>query len=121
MANAAVMIKWGNPFVGREAKSLEVFMQAVEYFGGLVSSKKIEAHRTYIAQSGDFSALGGFMLLEGEVDQLRKVLDSEEYRTLNLKARHLVDRIDEVHCLAGNEIGNEVARIQKIRKELGIV
>src|SRR6185503_18534735 len=32
-SNAAVMIRWGNPIPGREGKSLEVFMEALGWFG----------------------------------------------------------------------------------------
>ena len=35
-------------------------------------------------------------------------------------ARHLVDNINEVHCTTGDAIQGNIARVVKVRKELGI-
>jgi hypothetical protein len=37
-----------------------------------------------------------------------------------IKARHLVDNINEVQCLTGDAIQDNIERVVKARKELGI-
>jgi hypothetical protein len=120
MANAAIFLKWGNPFPGREAKSLEVFMGALEYFGGLKASGAIADHRVYLCTNGNTADLAGFMTIEGDVAQLRKLIDSEDYKLLFLKARHLVDGVSQVHTVTGADVATEVQRVVKVRGQLGI-
>ena len=37
-----------------------------------------------------------------------------------IKARHLVDNLNEVHCVTGDAIQGNIERVVKARKELGI-
>jgi hypothetical protein len=121
MSNAAICIRWGAPFVGRETKSLEVFMHAQEYWATLQKQGKIAAHRTYLASNGNMFAAGGFAMLEGEVQQLRAVVDSNEFRTLLLKAMHLVSNVEVTHMDAGDTIPKRIEEIVSVRKQLGII
>jgi len=120
MSNYAVTIRWGNPFPGREQKSLEVFMGAVEYFQGLKAQGQLTDHRTYLTTNGELSEFSGFMVIEGDIEKLRKILDTDAFKDLTVKARHLVDRIEQVHCVTGNEVATEVQRVMRVRNELGI-
>jgi len=63
---------------------------------------------------------GGAMIVEGEITQLRDLIDSDWYRDMIMKARHLVDNINEVHCVTGDAIQGNIERVVKARKELGI-
>ena len=119
-ANAAVYVSWGNAIPGREAKSLEVFMGAVEYYSRLEKEGKIAALHTYLATNGNTQHFGGFMILEGEVDQLRTLVDSEEYKTILYKARHLVEDVNVVHCVTGAEVAKSIQTVVSVRKQLGI-
>jgi hypothetical protein len=120
MSTAAICIRWGAPFVGRETKSLEVFMHAQEYWARLQKEGKITAHRTYIASNGNLEHNGGFAVLEGDVAQLRAVVDSSDYRTLLLKAQHLVSNVEVTHLETGEAIPRLVQEIMTVRKQLGI-
>ena len=119
-SNAAVMIRWGNPMPGREGKSLDVFMEALGWFGKQKAAGKIADVHTYITTTGDMHTFGGFLTLEGEVAQLRALLDTEEYQTLLLKARHLAEHVEVVHCVGGTELQKQIERIVAVRKTLGI-
>jgi hypothetical protein len=118
-ANAAIYVSWGASVAGREAKSLEVFMHAVEYYGRLEKEGKIAALRTYVASTGS-TQFSGFMVIEGEVAQLRTLVDSDEYKTILTKARHLVEDVNVVHCVTGNEVGHSIQHLVAVRKQLGL-
>ena len=119
-ANAALYLCWGHAVPGREQKSLEVFSQAMEFNATLEKKGKIAAHRTYIATTGSMERFGGFMILEGTVEQLRAVVDSEEWQNLRLRAEHVVKGIDIVHCITGGDVPKMVQQIVEVRRQLGI-
>jgi hypothetical protein len=120
MSNAAICIRWGAPVVGRETKSLEVFNAVLEYNTRLEKDGKIAGHRLYLANNGNLSAFGGFLVTEGEVAQLRAVVDSNEFQMLLVKAQQCVTSIEVTHCVSGSAIGQAVERLMSARKELGI-
>lgn len=119
-ANAALYVCWGHPVPGREQKSLEVFMQAQELNVSLVKQGKIAAHRTYLTTTGSRERFGGFMVLEGSVEQLRAVVDSSEWQQIRLKAEHLVNGVDVVHCVTGDEVPRLVQQVTDVRRQLGL-
>lgn len=120
MSNAAIYIRWGRATVGRETKSLEVFSQVLEYWGSLEKQKKIASHRVYLATHGNLHDFAGFLIVEGDVAQLRAVVDSEEYRTFNLKALQVTDEFEIVHLDTGAEVQQRVMQLVNARRQLGI-
>jgi len=83
MATGAVRISWGASVPGREAKGLEVFGAALERFEEMAKSGRIHSHKEYFALTG---ASGGMMMIEGEVEELTKILVEPETIALNSKA-----------------------------------
>ena len=120
MANASLVITWGNSIPGRENQSLELFMGIVQTYTGLQAEGKIAGHSAHMATGGNTNNFAGAMIIEGEITQLRDLIDSDWYRDTIVKARHLVDNINEVHCFTGDAIQGNIERLVKARKELGI-
>lgn len=85
--NGAMKVSWGASVVGREAKGLEVFGEAVTRFEGLAKQGRIHEHKEYFAVTG---ADGGFMLISGELDELLKIAAEPETIALNAKAAAIV-------------------------------
>lgn len=85
--NGATVIRWGAGVPGREAKGLEVFGKAIEYFEGLSKKGTIQGHREFIALTG---ADGGFMLIEGKTTELLALLAEPEIIALNAQAAAIV-------------------------------
>lgn len=83
----AVVIRWGASIPGRETKGLEVFGAGVERFEQFAKTGRIHSHKEYIALNGK---AGGFMLIEGEVEELQKILIEPETLALNVKAEAIV-------------------------------
>lgn len=120
MSNAAVYVRWGRPTTGRETKSLEVFGQALEFYGTLKSKGKISEFRTYFATNGAMAQFGGFMLIEGTVAQCRELVDGDDFQKILIKAHHVVDNLEVVHMSMGEEIQKTIGRVLDARKQLGI-
>jgi hypothetical protein len=93
----AVVIRWGANIPGREMKSLDVFGKAVERFEQLAKSGRIHGHKEYIALTG---TAGGFMIAEGEVEELQKIMIEPETLALNTKAESIVEDF-EIQLYAG--------------------
>lgn len=83
----AVVIRWGAGIPGRETKGLEVFAKAIEQFERHAKAGRIHSHREYIALSG---RSGGFMIVEGEVAELQKIMVEPETLALNSQAEAIV-------------------------------
>ena len=74
MANASLLVTWGNPIPGRENQALEIFMGIVQKYTGLQAEGKIERHSVHMATSGNTNDFAGAMIVEGEITQLRDLI-----------------------------------------------
>ena len=83
----AVLVRWGASIPGRETKGLEVFGKAIERFEKLAKDGRIHAHTEYISLTGD---VGGFMLIQGDVEELQKILMEPENLALTAQASLIV-------------------------------
>lgn len=95
--NGAVMIKWGAGIPGREAAGLDVFGKAVAHFEGLSKAGRIHGHHEYFSVTGRG---GGFMMVDGEVEELMKILTEPETLKLNEQAGAIVEDF-EIQAYAG--------------------
>ena len=115
--NGAIVIRWAASIPGREAKGLEVFGAAVERFEGLAKTGRIHGHREYFALTG---ADGGFMLVEGPVEELLTLVAEPETLALNAQAAAIVQGF-EIQVYAGGTdqavqdlMGSYVGSLQSI-------
>ena len=98
--NGALMIRWGQSIPGREAKSLEVFGSAINRFETLAKGGRIHGHREYLSVTGRD---GGFALLEGEIEELTKILAEEDTLRLNVQASAVVEDFEIQAFLGGSD------------------
>ena len=119
MADASILTTWGSPFPGRENMGLGIFQAALAYWEEQKQKKNIEEYRVGIVEVGDIGKLSGYVVLEGSVAQLRKLVDTEEYKRLILKAAHVVP-ITITHNVTGGAVLQTVERLVSVRNELGI-
>jgi hypothetical protein len=96
----AVLVRWGTNVPGRETKGLEVFGKAVERFEQLAKAGRIHAHREYIALTG---TTGGFMIIEGEVEELQKMLLEPENLALTSQASLIVKNFEQNLYAGGSD------------------
>jgi len=95
--NGAALIRWGTARAGREAKGLEVFGSAIAHFENMAKQGRLHGHREYISITGRD---GGFMMLEGEVTELTRIITEEETLKLNAQASAIVHDF-EIQVYAG--------------------
>ena len=115
--NGAIMVRWGASIPGREASGLDVFGKAIAYFEGMAKSGRVHSHHEYLSVTGD---TGGFMMVEGDLDELMKILAEQETLKLNNQASAIVSDF-EIQAYAGGTdnavqqlIGDYTANLQEI-------
>ena len=96
----AVLVRWGANIPGRETKGLEVFGKAIERFEQLAKQGRIHAHTEYIALTGN---VGGFMLVQGEVEELQKILMEPENLALTTEAAMIVSDFSQNLYAGGSD------------------
>jgi hypothetical protein len=117
MANAAIFVGWGQTVRGREAKALQVFNEALAYYGKLQQEGKIESFEPVILQphGGD---LTGFILLRGERAALDAVALTPEFQTMTIRAGLIVDGVGVINASIGRELMEGIGRLQGAINEL---
>jgi hypothetical protein len=103
MANAALFIGWGNAVRGREAKSLEVFNEGLQYWTGLQQAGEIDSFEP-VALEPHGGDLFGFVLIRGDRDKLNKLRYSEAWLRLNDRAGAVVEGLGIVTAYIGEDL-----------------
>jgi hypothetical protein len=107
MADAGLFIGWDTPVRGREAKSLDVFNDAVTFQGGLQESGDIESFEiVFLAPHG--GDLAGFILVRGSTDQIAALRQREDFQRINTRAGLVVERFGVVDTVLGERIGEQL-------------
>jgi hypothetical protein len=99
----AIVASWGNSVRGRESKSLEVFGKALAHFEALAKQGRVHSHKEYIALTGNASRLSGFQIIEGEVEELQKILIEDDFRTLQVEASAIVENFTVTLYAGGSD------------------
>ena len=99
----AVMISWGAGVPGREAKGLEVFGKALAHYDDLAKQGRIHGHREYFALTGNVGERGGFMVIDGELDELLKIQIEPDTIKLLTEADAIVSNFTVTICAGGTE------------------
>jgi hypothetical protein len=95
--NGALLIRWGASIPGREAVGLDVFGRAVGRFEQLAKEGRVHGHREFFSVTGHD---GGFMLVDGDLAELMRILGEEDSLRLNAQAAAIVEDF-EIQALAG--------------------
>jgi hypothetical protein len=98
--HGALMFRWGRSIPGRETASLDVFGSAIKRFETLAKEGRIHGHREYVSITGRD---GGFALLEGETDELMKIVAEEDIIRLNAQASAVVDDFEIQTFMGGTD------------------
>ncbi|HEX9234947.1 MAG TPA: hypothetical protein VF972_01565 [Actinomycetota bacterium] len=114
--DAAIVISWGGGVAGREAKGIEVFMDALTFWGKQAADEKCEQPEPFLAEDGS----GGMLIIKGKSDALREITESDDGLMLIAKAQLIVQDLKSHWYFAGDqEIQTETARYAQAGNELG--
>jgi hypothetical protein len=117
MADAAIFIGWGDVIPGREQKALEVFGEALQYYGRLQQEGQIESFEpVFIGPHG--GDLNGFILMKGDRRKLAGVRFSDEFERLSARAALVLSRFGIVPAYTGDELGKQMGLYQQQIGEL---
>ena len=117
MASGVRFIGWGNAVRGREQQALQVFNEAMQYYGRLQQQGEIDSFEPFALEphGGD---LAGFLLVRGDPDKLSRLRTSEEFVRLNTRAGLVVDRFGVVSAFAGEDLNRLFADFGQQATEL---
>jgi len=117
MAGEALFLGWGQVVRGREQLALQVFQEAVSYYGKLQEEGQIERFEAYLLDphGGD---LAGFFVLHGEQSALDAVRSSAEFRRVLVRAASVIDNLGLVNAYSGDALGEQMARFGEMAQEL---
>jgi hypothetical protein len=112
MADAALFVGWGTPVRGREARALEVFNEAVVFWGSLQEAGDIESFEPVLLMphGGD---LDGFALIRGSQSQLSALVEREDFQRLNVRSQMIVEGFGVVPAFIGEALGEQMAMFQQ--------
>lgn len=112
MADMALFIGWGAPVRGREEKGLDVFNEAISYYGGLQGDGRIESFEVALLEphGGD---LYGFIVLRGSRDQLDGIRGEDEFARITTRAGLVVESLGVVPAHIGEGVANQVTRYRE--------
>jgi hypothetical protein len=101
MAEAGLFIGWGAPIRGREAKGLEVFAEALAYYGKAEQEARIESQETVLLRphGGD---LAGFILVRGSEAQITALRAEDEFERIVTRATLVVQNVGVVDAALGD-------------------
>ena len=117
MADAGLFIGWGAPVRGREAKGLEVFSEALAYYGRLQQEGAIEGFETAILEphGGD---LQGFVLIRGSEDKLAELRVDDEFVRLSTRASLVIEGLGVIGAALGDGLQDAIGTYQQAISEL---
>ena len=101
MAEAGLFIGWGEPVTGREAKGLEVFAEALAYYGKAEQDGRIESQETVLLapHGGD---LAGFILVRGSEAQIAALRAEDEFERIVTRATLVVHNVGVADAALGD-------------------
>jgi len=119
----AIVFSWGAPVRGREGKGLEVFSKAVERFEQLAKKGRIHGHKEYFAVTGDSGRASGFMIVEGQLDELLKLQGEEEQLRLLTEATQITENFNIQVFSGGSDraVQERMTQYVEVQQELGII
>ena len=108
MADAGLFIGFGAPTRGRESQAVELFNEALGYYGRLQEEGEIESFEPVFLEphGGD---LGGFILLRGEAEKLASLRVSEEFTQISMRAGLCVESFGVVGADLAERLQSQMA------------
>jgi hypothetical protein len=120
MSNNVLFVQWGNAIPGREQKSLEVFMNAQEFFFNLKNQGSIESCDFIGFETGNTTQLLGCLVVRGTPTQIENVRQTDKFRELTTKSSDLVQNFSTSYGVTGDALRTRINEVVNWRKQLGI-
>lgn len=116
MIDSAIVFKYTRAAPGREARALELFTEAMAFFGTAAHEGKCEEPLTFMGTSGL-----SLILVPGDFKLLTELMMSEEFRELYTKVVFAVPDIAYEFGAYGQGVQDYMARWARIGTELALL
>jgi hypothetical protein len=114
--DSAIVFKYTRAAPGREAKALDLFTEAMAFFGTSAHEGKCEEPLTFMGTSGQ-----SLIIVPGEFDALTELTMSEEFRELYTKVVFAVPDVAYEFGPYGQGVQDYMARWARIGNELALI
>jgi hypothetical protein len=111
MADRVLFLPWGQVVRGREQYSLQVFNEAIGFYGSLQQDGRIERFELVLLNPNGF--VDGFALLFGTHAQLDAVQEDDRFQQLTAEAGLVVDDVRQIAGSTGEGIAEAIATYQQ--------
>jgi hypothetical protein len=118
MSESALFVGWGQPVRGREKRSLDVFSDAVTYYGERVADGSIESFEPVLLNphGGD---LQGFFLIKGPAQGLATMKASDEFQRLHVRAGMIVEDLGIIDAWVDDAVLTQLSHFGDAAGEFG--
>ena len=110
MADRLLMITWGEPARGLEARALEVFNEAIGILGRAQQEGRIEKFDVALLEPN--GNVDGYIAIQGTADQINALRANEEFRRNTVDATLCVDRITHTEGACNEGVATMMAMYQ---------
>lgn len=112
MADRLLFIGWGETVRGREERALEVFNEAVGFYGRCQQEGRIEK-LDVVLLTPHGGGLGGYMELHGSAEQLAALRQDEEFLRNMVDASLIVEELGIVEGYTNEGVAQQMAMFQE--------
>jgi len=118
MSESALFVGWGQPVRGREKRSLDVFSDAMTYYGERQQDGSIESFEPVLLNphGGD---LQGFFLIKGSAEGLATMMATEEFQRLHVRAGMIVENLGIIEAFTGDGVLTQLGYFSDAAGEFG--
>lgn len=118
MSESALFVGWGQPVRGREKRSLDVFNDAVTYYGKRLEDGSIESFEPVLLNphGGD---LQGFFLIKGSAEGLATMMATEEFQRLHIRAAMIVENLGIIEAFVDDGVLTQLGYFTDAADEFG--
>ena len=107
MADRMLFIGWGKTIAGREERALEVFNEAIGFYGRCQQEGRIESFDVVLLEPHG-GGLQGYAELHGSADRLSALREAEDFQRLLADAALIIDELGVVGGFANEGIARQM-------------
>ena len=108
MAERILFIGWGGSVPGREERGLEVFDEALGFYGRCQQEGRIEGFDVTLLEPHG-GGLAGYIALQGSAAQLGALRDDDEFRRIMFDASLIVDELGVIDGFTNEGVASQMA------------
>jgi hypothetical protein len=107
MADRMLFVGWGATIAGREERALDVFNEAIGFYGRCQQEGRIESFDVILLEPHG-GGLQGYVELHGSADQLSALREDDEFQRLLAHATLIVNELGVVSGFANEGVARQM-------------